>query len=70
MRIDGKISGAVFRYSKVEAGISYVENEGVVEVSLKSHEDSYSTNKYVLSRACARELAAQLQVALTFSPQS
>lgn len=70
MRIDGKISGAVFRHSKVEAGISYVENEGVVEISLKSHEDSNSTNTYVLSRACARELATQLQVALTFSPQS
>ena len=70
MKIDGKISGAVFRHSKVEAGISYIENEGVVEVSLKSHEDSYSTNTYVLSRACARQLAAQLEVALAFSPQS
>lgn len=66
MKIDGKISGAVFRHVETEQGYSYIENEKVVEVRLKSHEDSNSTNVYVLSMAAARELAAQLKVATTF----
>jgi hypothetical protein len=43
-------------------GISYIENEKVVEVRLKSHEDSNSTNVYVLSMPAARELIAKLTV--------
>lgn len=68
MKIDGKISGAVFRHVETELGISYIENEKVVEVRLKSHEDSNSTNVYVLSKEAAKELAYQL-VALTFNRQ-
>jgi len=66
MKIDGKITGAVFRNSEVEAGISYIENEGVVEISLKSHKDSNSTNTYVLSRSCAYRLVEQIRLALDF----
>ena len=62
MKIDGKISGAVFRRVETELGISYIENEKVVEVRLKSHEDSNSTNVYVLSIPAARELIAKLTV--------
>ena len=62
MKIDGKISGAVFRHVETELGISYIENEKVVEVRLKSHEDSNSTNVYVLSMPAARELIAKLTV--------
>lgn len=61
MKIDGKISGAVFRHVETELGISYIENEKVVEVRLKSHEDSNSTNVYVLSMAAVSELMAQLK---------
>lgn len=60
MKIDGKISGAVFRHVETDKGISYIENEPVVEVRLKSHEDSNSTNVYVLSRQAARDLYEQL----------
>ena len=60
MKIDGKISGAVFRHVETELGISYIENEPVIEVRLKSHEDSNSTNIYVLSRQAARDLYEQL----------
>lgn len=60
MKIDGKISGAVFRHVETEQGISYIENEPVIEVRLKSHEDSNSTNVYVLSKEAAKELAHQL----------
>lgn len=66
MKIDGKISGAVFRHVETEQGYSYIENEKVIEVRLKSHEDSNSTNVYVLSMAAARALADQLKVATTF----
>lgn len=66
-KIDGKISGAVFRHVETELGISYIENEKVVEVRVKSHEDSNSTNIYVLSMPAARELAAKLKVATTFN---
>ena len=66
MKIDGKITGAVFRNSEVESGISYIENEGVVEVKLKSHIDSNSTNTYVLSRSCAMRLVEQICLALDF----
>jgi hypothetical protein len=67
MKIDGKISGAVFRHVETELGLSYIENEKVVEVRLKSHEDSNSTNVYVLSMPAARELIAQLTNATTFN---
>jgi hypothetical protein len=66
MKIDGKICGAVFRNSEVESGISYIENEGVVEISLKAHKDSNSTNTYVLSRSCAMRLVEQIRLALDF----
>jgi hypothetical protein len=66
MKIDGKISGAVFRNSEVESGISYIENEGVVEISLKAHKDSNSTNTYVLSRSCAMRLVEQIRLELDF----
>jgi hypothetical protein len=60
MKIDGKISGAVFRHVEVEKGISYVEDEQVFEVRLRSHEVSNSTNVYVLSKPAARELVQQI----------
>lgn len=67
MKIDGKISGAVFRHVETELGISYIENEKVVEVRLKSHDDSNSTNVYVLSMAAAKVLSDSLRVATTFN---
>lgn len=66
MKIDGKISGAVFRNPEVEAGISYIENEGVVEVRLKAHKDSNSTSTFVLSHSCATRLVEQIRLALDF----
>ena len=66
MKIDGKITGAVFRNSEVEAGISYIENEGVVEIKLKTDINSNSTNTYVLSRSCAYRLVEQIRLALDF----
>lgn len=66
MRIDGKITGAVFRNPEVETGISYVENEGVVEVRLKAHKDSNSTSVFVLSRSCAMRLVEQIRLALDY----
>lgn len=66
MRIDGKITGAVFRNTEVEEGISYVENEGVVEIRFKSHKDSNSTNVMVLSRSCAMRLVEQIRLTLDF----
>lgn len=68
MKIDGKIGGVVFRVVKTDVGPSYINPaEKVVEVSLKSEEDSNSTNIYVLSMDAAKELIAQLKVATTFS---
>jgi len=68
MKIDGKICGAIFRNPEVEAGISYMENEGVVEISLKTHKDSnYNpTNTYVLSHSCAKRLVEQIRLALDY----
>jgi hypothetical protein len=66
MKIDGKICGAVFRNSEVESGISYIENEGVVEIKLKTDINSNSTNTYVLSRSCAYRLVEQIRLALDF----
>jgi hypothetical protein len=66
MKIDGKICGAIFRNPEVEAGISYMENEGVVEISLKAHKDSNSTNTFVLSHACAKRLVEQIRLTFDF----
>jgi hypothetical protein len=66
MKIDGKICGAIFRNSEVEAGISYTKNEGVVEISLKTDLDSPSTNTYVLSHSCAKRLVEQIRLELDF----
>ena len=66
MKIDGKITGAVFRNSEVEAGVSYTGNEGVVEIKLKSDKDSNSTHTYVLSHSCAKRLVEQIRLALDF----
>ncbi len=66
MKIDGKITGAVFRNSEVEAGISYTGNEGVVEIKLKSDINSSSTHTYVLSHSCAKRLVEQIRLALDF----
>jgi len=66
MKIDGKITGAVFRNSEVEAGTSYMENEGVVEISLKSDINSTSSYNYVLSHSCAKRLVEQIRLALDF----
>ena len=66
MKIDGKICGAIFRNPEVEAGISYMENEGVVEISLKTHKDSNATNTFVLSHSCAKRLVEQIRLALDF----
>lgn len=65
MKIDGKISGAVFRHVETETGISYTGNEKVIEVRLKSHNDSNSTNVYILSKEAAMELAHQLSYLFT-----
>lgn len=68
MKIDGKIGGVVFRVVKTDIGPCYLDpTEKVVEVSLKSSEDSNSTNIYVLSMDAARELADLLKVATTFN---
>jgi hypothetical protein len=67
MRIDNKIGGVVFRVVKTDVGPSYLNpEEKVIEVSLKSEEDSNSTNVYVLSMEAAKELIAQLTVRTTF----
>lgn len=69
MKIDGKISGAVFRVVQTTKGPAYLTpEEEVIEVSLKSEKDSNSTNVYVLSKEAAKELAYQL-VALAFNRQ-
>ena len=68
MKIDGKIGGVVFRVVKTDVGPCYLNPiETVVEVSLKSSEDSNSTDIYVLSMDAAKELIAQLKVATTFN---
>jgi heat shock protein HspQ len=65
MRIDNKITGAVFRHVNVDIGPSYTNpKERVVEVSLKSNSASNSTNLYVLSKTAAKELVSQIQEAL------
>lgn len=65
MRIDDKISGAVFRHIKTDIGPSYTNpKERVVEISLKSSSASNSTNVYVLSKTAAKELVRQIQEAL------
>jgi hypothetical protein len=66
MKIDGKICGAIFRNSEVEAGTSFTQNEGVVEISLRAHIDSSSSNTYVLSHACAKRLVEQIRLALNY----
>lgn len=66
-RIDNKIGGVVFRVVSTDSGPSYLDpEEKVIEVSLKSSEDSNSTNVYVLSMEAAKELIAQLTVRTTF----
>ena len=61
MRIDNKIGGVVFRVVKTDVGPCYLNpEEKVIEVSLKSSEDSNSTNVYVLSMEAAKELSHQL----------
>jgi hypothetical protein len=65
MKIDGKICGAVFRNSEVEVGTSLMD-ETVVEISLRSHIDSNSTNTYVLSHSCAKRLVEQIRLALDY----
>jgi hypothetical protein len=61
MKIDGKISGAVFQYVATDKGPAYLNPEDeVIEVTLKSSADSYSSNVYVLSKQAAKELAHQL----------
>ena len=61
MRIDNKIGGVVFRVVETDKGPAYLNpEEEVIEVRLKSDEDSNSTNIYVLSRQAARDLYEQL----------
>ena len=61
MRIDNKIGGVVFRVVKTDKGPAYLNpEEEVIEVSLKSDNDSNSTNVYVLSKEAAKELSHQL----------
>lgn len=61
MRIDNKIGGVVFRVVETDKGPAYLNpKEEVIEVRLKSDEDSNSTNIYVLSKEAAKELAQQL----------
>ena len=66
MKIDGKICGAIFRNPEVEVGTFFETNEEVVEISLKTHKDSNSTNTYVLSHSCAKRLVEQIRLALDF----
>ena len=66
-RIDNKIGGAVFRVVSTDSGPSYLEpKETVIEVTLKSSEDSSSSNVYVLSMDCAKQLIHHLTNATTF----
>ena len=68
MKIDGKIGGVVFRVVKTDMGPSYLNPaEKVIEVTLKSSEDSNSSNIYVLSQEAAKALITQLTVATTFN---
>lgn len=65
MRIDNKITGAVFRHVHVDSGASYTNpKERVIEVALKSNSASNSTNLYVLSKTAAKELVRQIQEVL------
>lgn len=65
MRIDDKISGAVFRHVAVDSGPCYTNpKERVIEVTLKSNSGSNSSNLYVLSKTAAKELVRQIQEAL------
>jgi len=66
MKIDGKISGAIFRNSEVEVGTSFTKNEGVVEISLRADINYNPTNTYVLSYACAKRLVEQIRLALDY----
>jgi hypothetical protein len=66
MKIDGKIWGAIFRNSEVEAGTSFTKNEGVVQISLRADIDYNPTNTYVLSHSCAKRLVEQIRLALDY----
>lgn len=54
------ITGAIFNHIKVRAGEHWMNDEEVVEVTLKSEADSNSANIYVLSHAAAYSLARAL----------
>lgn len=65
-RINGKIAGAIYSDIKVASGRSFITDEPVVEIALKTSSDSNSTSVYVLSRKAAKELSAHLSNATTF----
>lgn len=66
LKINGKIGGAVMNVIEVEAGRSFVTDEKVVQLSLKSSHDSNSSYNMVLSKRAAKRLIDQLVVATTF----
>ena len=63
-RINNKIAGAVMRDVRVERGQSFTTDEPVVELAVKSSQDSNSTTVVVLSKKAALELAKILDTIL------
>lgn len=63
-RINNKIAGAVMRDVRVERGQSFTTDESVVELAVKSSQDSNSTTVVVLSKKAALDLAKILDTIL------
>ena len=59
-RINNKIGGAVMREVQIARGQSFVTDEPVVELAVKSSQDSNSTTVVVLSKKAAQELMKKL----------
>lgn len=55
------ITGAVFGDVSTKVGNHWMNDERVVQVTLKQDAESNSSNIYVLSRECARDLYHQLK---------
>lgn len=58
------ITGAIFKHVEVDWGKHWMNDENVVEVTLKSDKDSNSSNIFVLSQDAAYSLARALDIAL------
>lgn len=55
------ITGAVFGVVTTKVGEHWMDGQAVVQVTLKQDPESNSSNIYVLSRECARDLYHQLK---------